>query len=101
MKSLRDIKLEAWHHEMTNGFPEVYVMVSPLRGGQPMPIYMSDLLRVGRGLILVQQLRTGLLFRRTDLRDAWRHHDLRSYYVGNGLAQRYKKLVGSKVKGGQ
>ena len=96
MKSLRDIKLEAWHHEMANGFPEVYVMVCPVGANVQVPIYLSDVL-VSAGPHVMHQP-TGLLFSRDDLQDACQYHDLGSYYVGNGLAQRYEKLIGLKAK---
>ena len=99
MKSLEDIKLEAWYHEMVNGFPEVYVMVCPVGANVQVPVYLSDVL-VKRGPHTMN-LRNGLLFHPDDLRDACQHYDLRSYYICNGLAQRYEKLVGLKEKGGQ
>lgn len=100
MKPIWDIKLEAWHHELIHGFPEIYVMVKPMTGPVAVPMYLSDELVAGMPGQPICRTSDGHLFDYDVLVEAWRYHDISAHYSRYGLAQRNENVVSLMAKGG-
>ena len=100
MKTVWDIRLEAWHHELVHGFPKVYVMVKPLTGPVPVPFYLGDALVVGMPGQPICRCSDGHLFSYEALLEAWRYHDISAHYLRYGLAQENENVVTLMAKGG-